>query len=128
MLYNKQKEKNGATSTVHIYSLGDQVWIDLAQAASWYTLHRFPDDSALATWAMWRIAGLISWSTSKQTLWQVLPLGPTGFADSPYACLSAFAGNPLLINLDNLVTAGIWRQMICPTRPTFQITRSIMAL
>jgi len=42
-------------------------------------------------------------AASKQTLWQVLPLGPTGFADSPYACLSAFAGNPLLINLERLV-------------------------
>ena len=35
-----------------------------------------------------------------QSLWQVLPLGPTGYGDSPYQCFSAFAGNPLLINLD----------------------------
>jgi 4-alpha-glucanotransferase len=32
-------------------------------------------------------------------LWQMLPLGPTGYGDSPYQCLSAFAGNPLLIHL-----------------------------
>ncbi len=38
-----------------------------------------------------------------QTLWQVLPLGPTGFGDSPYQCLSAGAGNPMLISLDWLV-------------------------
>src|SRR6202790_5330979 len=37
-----------------------------------------------------------------QTLWQVLPLGPTGFGDSPYQCFSAFAGNPLLISLEDL--------------------------
>jgi 4-alpha-glucanotransferase len=43
---------------------------------------------------------------SQQRLWQVLPLGPTGYADSPYACLSAFAGNPLLISLDKLREAG----------------------
>ncbi len=43
---------------------------------------------------------------SKQTIWQLLPLGPTGFADSPYACLSAFAGNPLLISLERLVESG----------------------
>src|SRR5271165_6128380 len=36
------------------------------------------------------------------TLWQVLPLGPTGFGDSPYQCFSAFAGNPLLISLEDL--------------------------
>src|ERR1700686_4978694 len=42
-------------------------------------------------------------SGAGQTLWQVLPLGPTGFGDSPYQCFSAFAGNPLLISLENLV-------------------------
>jgi 4-alpha-glucanotransferase len=41
-----------------------------------------------------------------QTLWQVLPLGPTGFGDSPYQCFSAFAGNPLLISLEDLVERG----------------------
>ena len=43
---------------------------------------------------------------AKQRLWQVLPLGPTGFGNSPYASLSAFAGNPLLISLEQLVAAG----------------------
>jgi 4-alpha-glucanotransferase len=38
--------------------------------------------------------------------WQVLPLGPTGYGDSPYSALSAFAGNPYLIALDLLVDAG----------------------
>jgi 4-alpha-glucanotransferase len=36
-------------------------------------------------------------------LWQVLPLGPTGYGDSPYQCFSAFAGNPYLISLDELL-------------------------
>jgi 4-alpha-glucanotransferase len=43
---------------------------------------------------------------SGQVLWQVLPLGPTGYGDSPYASFSTFAGNPLLISLDALVKAG----------------------
>jgi 4-alpha-glucanotransferase len=43
---------------------------------------------------------------SKQALWQVLPLGPTGYGDSPYQCFSAFAGNPLLISLEQLKEAG----------------------
>lgn len=43
---------------------------------------------------------------AKQTLWQVLPLGPTGFGDSPYQSFSAFAGNPLLISPEELVKAG----------------------
>ncbi|MBA3767005.1 MAG: 4-alpha-glucanotransferase [Acidobacteria bacterium] len=37
-----------------------------------------------------------------QSLWQVLPLGPTGYGDSPYACFSAFAGNTLLISPERL--------------------------
>lgn len=44
---------------------------------------------------------------SKQSLWQVLPLGPTGYADSPYQCHSAFAGNAMLINLDKLVEKNL---------------------
>ena len=41
-----------------------------------------------------------------QSIWQVLPLGPTGYGDSPYQTLSAFAGNPLLISLDELAGRG----------------------
>ena len=41
-----------------------------------------------------------------QSLWQILPLGPTGYGDSPYASFSTFAGNPLLIDLDLLVQSG----------------------
>ncbi len=43
---------------------------------------------------------------SGQRIWQVLPLGPTGYGDSPYQCFSAFAGNPLLISLEQLVERG----------------------
>ncbi len=39
--------------------------------------------------------------------WQVCPLGPTGFGDSPYQCFSSFAGNPYLIDLAPLVSAGL---------------------
>ncbi len=39
--------------------------------------------------------------------WQICPLGPTGYGDSPYQCFSAFAGNPYLIDLRALVTAGL---------------------
>jgi len=41
------------------------------------------------------------------TVWQVLPLGPTGLAHSPYNSLSAFAGNPLLISPEGLVADGL---------------------
>jgi len=46
-------------------------------------------------------------AASGQRLWQVLPLGPTGYGDSPYQCFSAFAGNPLLVSLESLVEDGL---------------------
>ncbi len=39
--------------------------------------------------------------------WQVCPLGPTGYGDSPYQCFSAFAGNPYLIDVEALVKFGL---------------------
>ena len=39
---------------------------------------------------------------SNQKLWQIFPLGPTGYGDSPYQCFSAFAGNPYLIDFEEL--------------------------
>ncbi len=41
------------------------------------------------------------------TIWQVLPLGPTGYGDSPYQCFSAFAGNPLLIHVPEQARAHV---------------------
>lgn len=46
-------------------------------------------------------------AAGRQKLWQVLPLGPTGYGDSPYQCFSAFAGNPLLIGPDLLLEDGL---------------------
>jgi 4-alpha-glucanotransferase len=46
-------------------------------------------------------------TAARQSLWQVLPLGPTGYGDSPYACFSSFAGNPLLVSLDELREWGL---------------------
>lgn len=45
-------------------------------------------------------------AAARQRLWQVLPLGPTGYGNSPYAGLSAFAGNPLLLSLERLAERG----------------------
>src|ERR1700694_5197011 len=48
-------------------------------------------------------------ASARQGLWQVLPLGPLGYGNSPYSSTSAFAGNPLLISLERLVQRG-WIQ------------------
>src|ERR1700693_1095093 len=44
---------------------------------------------------------------SGQKIWQVLPLSPTGYGDSPYQCFSAFAGNPLFVDLNALREQGV---------------------
>lgn len=46
-------------------------------------------------------------SAAGQKLWQVLPLNPTGYGDSPYQCFSAFAGNPMLLSLERLRDQGL---------------------
>jgi 4-alpha-glucanotransferase len=46
-------------------------------------------------------------ASAGQRVWQVLPLGPTGYGDSPYQCFSAFAGNPLLISVERLMEEGL---------------------
>jgi len=51
---------------------------------------------------------LLDWlATAGLDHWQILPVGPTGYGDSPYGALSAFAGNPLLISPDALLADGL---------------------
>lgn len=48
---------------------------------------------------------------SGQRYWQILPLGPTSYGDSPYQALSSFAGNPYFIDLDILIEDGLVSEM-----------------
>src|SRR5262252_6785965 len=48
-----------------------------------------------------------------QGWWQALPLGPTGYGDSPYQCLSSFGGNELLISPDALIDDELLRPADC---------------
>src|SRR5262250_3858042 len=48
-----------------------------------------------------------------QTWWQALPLGPTGYGNSPYQCLSSFAGNGLLISPELLIQDGLLHASAC---------------
>lgn len=55
--------------------------------------------------------------------WQVLPLGPTGYGDSPYQCFSAFAGNPNLISATVLLDQGLLTKSDLSDRPHFPLER-----
>jgi 4-alpha-glucanotransferase len=48
-----------------------------------------------------------------QSWWQALPLGPTGYGNSPYQSLSSFAGNELLVSPDGLIEDGLLRTCDC---------------
>lgn len=53
--------------------------------------------------------------------WQVLPLGPTGYGDSPYQCFSAFAGNPYLISATLLLDQNLLSKSDLSDRPDFPL-------
>jgi 4-alpha-glucanotransferase len=55
--------------------------------------------------------------------WQVLPLGPTGYGDSPYQCFSAFAGNPYLISATKLRDQGLLTKYDLSDRPDFPLEK-----
>ena len=50
---------------------------------------------------------------SGQTRWQILPLGPTGYGDSPYQSFSTFAGNPYFIDPETLIKEGLLTKKEC---------------
>src|SRR4051794_6041171 len=56
-----------------------------------------------------------------QTYWQILPLGPTGYGDSPYQCFSAFAGNPLLVSPEKLIEDCLINETDLANKPNFPI-------
>jgi 4-alpha-glucanotransferase len=54
------------------------------------------------------------------SLWQVLPLNPTGYGDSPYQSFSAFAGNPYLVSPAVLLDEGLLTRQDLADRPVFK--------
>ena len=80
----------------------------------------------------------VDWLVSAgQEYWQVLPVGPTGYGDSPYQSFSTFAGNPLLTDTDELIKDGLITREMCGqadfgSDPSFvdyeKVTRSKMSL
>jgi 4-alpha-glucanotransferase len=56
-------------------------------------------------------------------MWQILPLGPTGYGDSPYQCFSAFAGNPFLVSPLLLLEDGLLSLDDLRDRPKFPAER-----
>jgi len=62
-------------------------------------------------------------SSAGCSLWQVLPLGPTGYGDSPYQCFSAFAGNPFLVSPTLLLDQKLLTRQDFADRPIFPVDK-----
>ncbi|MBO3459392.1 4-alpha-glucanotransferase [Aetokthonos hydrillicola Thurmond2011] len=93
----------------------------LFSRASGILLHptSFPNQFGIGDFGF-QAYGFIDFLTeSKQKLWQVLPLGPTGNSNSPYASYSAMAGNPLLISPELLYKKGFLAQADFTNLPQF---------
>ncbi len=64
-------------------------------------------------------------AASGQSLWQILPLGPTGYGDSPYQSFSTFAGSPYYISLDALIDEGLLTEEECSSVDFGNDTRKV---
>lgn len=62
-------------------------------------------------------------ATTRQSIWQVLPLGPTGYGDSPYQSFSSFAGNPYLISIEDMIQDGLADEAMLGNVPDFSPER-----
>ena len=77
------------------------------------TSRRCPRRTASAMWGRRRWRGSTGSTRPGKAWWQALPLGPTGYGNSPYQPLSSFAGNALLISPDWLIEDGLLRASDC---------------
>lgn len=66
-----------------------------------------PSNYGIGTFGKEAFAFIDQLEKAKQKYWQVLPIGPTSYGDSPYQSFSAFAGNPYFIDLDRLIKEGL---------------------
>lgn len=66
-----------------------------------------PGDTGIGTLGKYAYSFVDSLKDSSQTYWQILPIGPTSFGDSPYQSFSTFAGNPYFIDLEILESEGL---------------------
>ena len=69
-----------------------------------------PGDTGIGTLGRWARRFVDFLADTGMKYWQVCPLGPTGYGDSPYQCFSACAGNPYLIDLEDLMNEGLLQE------------------
>ena len=105
----KRDEKNKQT-----YKEGEKMTQNLMKRSSGILMHptSLPGKYGMGDLGPQAYKWIDRLAEAKQKHWQILPLGPTGYGDSPYQCFSAFAGNPYLISPELLIEYGLLRKDI----------------
>lgn len=90
------------TSALPLYN-----WLDQRSAGVLLHISSLPSRTGIGNFGSgaYRFVDFLRSASIK--VWQICPLGPTGFGDSPYQCFSAFAGNPYFIDLEPLIHEGL---------------------
>ncbi|MGJ8651199.1 MAG: 4-alpha-glucanotransferase [Opitutaceae bacterium] len=82
-------------------------WLNERTAGALLHFSSLPSDTGIGNMGTAAYRYIDFMHTSGLQVWQICPLGPTGYGDSPYQCFSAFAGNPYFIDLEPLVADGL---------------------
>ena len=82
-------------------------WLSERAAGVLLHLSSLPSDTGIGNLGAGAYRFIDFLNASGMSVWQICPLGPTGFGDSPYQCFSAFAGNPYFIDLKPLLNEGL---------------------
>lgn len=82
-------------------------WLNERTAGVLLHISSLPSDTGIGNFGASAYRYIDFLNASGMSVWQICPLGPTGFGDSPYQCFSAFAGNPYFIDLQPLVDEGL---------------------
>ena len=82
-------------------------WLKERAAGVMLHISSLPSDTGIGNLGAGAYRYIDFLNTSGISIWQICPLGPTGFGDSPYQCFSAFAGNPYFIDLHPLLIEGL---------------------
>ena len=82
-------------------------WLNERAAGVMLHVSSLPSDTGIGNLGAGAYRFIDFLNASGMSIWQICPLGPTGYGDSPYQCFSAFAGNPYFIDLQPLYKEGL---------------------
>ena len=88
-------------------------WLNNRAAGVMLHVSSLPSDTGIGNLGAGAYRYIDFLNASGVSIWQICPLGPTGYGDSPYQCFSAFAGNPYFIDLQPLLKEGLITEEEC---------------